>query len=61
LRTRFDLIGPELWAVCLLILLIIGLDLKVISPTMFAMLVVMAVVTTVATTPVLDAVNRPSR
>jgi Kef-type K+ transport system membrane component KefB len=41
-----------------LIVLNIGLDLKVISPTLFAMLVLMAVVTTFATTPVLDAVNR---
>jgi Kef-type K+ transport system membrane component KefB len=41
-----------------LIVLNIGLDLKVISPTLFAMLVLMAVVTTFATTPILDAVNR---
>ena len=41
-----------------LIVLNIGLDLKVISPTLFAMLVLMAVVTTFATTPVLDALNR---
>lgn len=41
-----------------LIVLNIGLDLGVISPTLFAMLVVMAVVTTFATTPVLDALNR---
>jgi Kef-type K+ transport system membrane component KefB len=40
-----------------LIVLNIGLDLKVISPTLFAMLVFMAVVTTFATTPVLDALN----
>ena len=32
----------------------VGLDLGVISPTLFAMLVVMALVTTFATTPVLD-------
>ena len=37
-----------------LIVLNIGLDLKVITPTLFAMLVLMAVVTTVLTTPVLD-------
>src|SRR6185369_2162592 len=37
-----------------LIVLNIGLDLKVISPTLFAMLVMMAIVTTMATTPVLD-------
>ena len=41
-----------------LIVLEIGLDLKVISPTLFAMLVLMAVVTTVATTPILDRLNR---
>jgi hypothetical protein len=34
----------------------IGLDLGVISPTLFAMLVIMALVTTFATTPLLDAV-----
>jgi Kef-type K+ transport system membrane component KefB len=37
-----------------LIVLNIGLDLGVISPTLFAMLVLMALVTTFATTPVLD-------
>jgi Kef-type K+ transport system membrane component KefB len=37
-----------------LIVLNIGLDLKVISPTLFAMLVIMALVTTLLTTPVLD-------
>jgi Kef-type K+ transport system membrane component KefB len=36
-----------------LIVLNIGLDLGVISPTMFAMMVVMALVTTMATTPIL--------
>jgi Kef-type K+ transport system membrane component KefB len=36
-----------------LVVLNIGLDLKVISPTLFAMMVVMALVTTVLTTPVL--------
>jgi Kef-type K+ transport system membrane component KefB len=37
-----------------LIVLNIGLDLGVISPTLFAMLVLMALVTTFATSPVLD-------
>jgi Kef-type K+ transport system membrane component KefB len=37
-----------------LIVLNIGLDLGVISPTLFAMLVLMAIITTVMTTPVLD-------
>ncbi|MEA2698268.1 MAG: hypothetical protein QOI66_2539, partial [Myxococcales bacterium] len=37
-----------------LIVLNIGLDLRVISPTLFAMLVIMAIVTTMATTPLLD-------
>lgn len=41
-----------------LIVLNIGLDLKVISPTVFAMLVIMALVTTFATTPILDALHR---
>jgi Kef-type K+ transport system membrane component KefB len=41
-----------------LIVLNTGLDLKVISPTLFAMLVLMAIVTTVATTPILDRLNR---
>jgi Kef-type K+ transport system membrane component KefB len=41
-----------------LIVLNIGLDLKVISPTLFAMLVIMAVATTFATTPILDALTR---
>ena len=36
-----------------LIVLSIGLDLKVISPTLFAMMVLMALVTTMATTPVM--------
>jgi Kef-type K+ transport system membrane component KefB len=36
-----------------LIVLNIGLDLKVISPTLFAMMVLMALATTMATTPVL--------
>jgi Kef-type K+ transport system membrane component KefB len=40
-----------------LIVLNIGLDMKVLSPTLFAMLVLMAIVTTVATTPILDALR----
>jgi Kef-type K+ transport system membrane component KefB len=36
-----------------LIVLNIGLEMKVISPTLFAMMVLMALVTTIATTPVL--------
>lgn len=36
-----------------LIVLNIGLDLQIISPTVFAMMVLMALVTTIATTPVL--------
>jgi Kef-type K+ transport system membrane component KefB len=37
-----------------LIVLNIGLDLGIISPTLFAMMVLMALVTTIATTPVLQ-------
>lgn len=40
-----------------LIVLNVGLDLGVISPTLFSMLVLMAVVTTLATTPILHAVT----
>jgi Kef-type K+ transport system membrane component KefB len=40
-----------------LIVLNIGLDFGVISPTLFAMMVVMALVTTVATTPILRMIN----
>ena len=36
-----------------LIVLNVGLDLGVISPTVFAMFVIMALVTTLSTTPVL--------
>ena len=36
-----------------LVVLNIGLDLEVISPTLFSMMVVMALVTTIATSPVL--------
>jgi Kef-type K+ transport system membrane component KefB len=39
-----------------LIVLNLGLDMGVLSPTLFAMLVLMALVTTFATTPVLNAV-----
>jgi Kef-type K+ transport system membrane component KefB len=40
-----------------LIVLNVGLDLGVLSPTLFAMFVLMAVVTTLATTPVLQALS----
>ncbi len=40
-----------------LIVLNIGLDLGVLSPTLFAMLVLMAVVTTLATTPLVDRLS----
>jgi hypothetical protein len=40
-----------------LIVLNIGLDLRVISPRLFAMMVFMAVVTTVSTTPILQAIS----
>lgn len=39
-----------------LIVLNVGLDLGVISPTLFAMMVIMAIVTTVATSPILRAI-----
>jgi Kef-type K+ transport system membrane component KefB len=41
-----------------LIVLNIGLDLGIISPTLFAMLVIMALVTTLATAPLLQLVQR---
>lgn len=41
-----------------LIVLHIGLELKVISPLLFAMLVIMALVTTFATTPILHLLTR---
>jgi Kef-type K+ transport system membrane component KefB len=44
-----------------LVILNIGLDLGVISPALFAMLVMMAIVTTLATTPALAAVYPPER
>jgi Kef-type K+ transport system membrane component KefB len=40
-----------------LIVLNVGLDLKVISPTLFAMLVIMALVTTLATAPLLHVLT----
>ncbi|MBC7851897.1 MAG: cation:proton antiporter [Pirellulaceae bacterium] len=40
-----------------LIVLNIGLELKIISPTVFAMMVVMAIVTTLATTPILQLIG----
>jgi Kef-type K+ transport system membrane component KefB len=40
-----------------LIALNVGLDLGLISPTLFTMLVLMAVVTTVGTTPILKLVS----
>ncbi len=36
----------------------VGLDLKVLSPELFALLVLMAVITTVATTPLLRPLAR---
>ncbi len=41
-----------------LIVLNIGLEMNVISPTLFAMLVIMALVTTFATTPILALITR---
>jgi Kef-type K+ transport system membrane component KefB len=41
-----------------LIVLNIGLEMKVISPALFAMLVIMALVTTFATTPILRLITR---
>jgi Kef-type K+ transport system membrane component KefB len=41
-----------------LIVLNVGLDLGVLSPTLFATLVIMAIVTTAATTPVLQTLTR---
>lgn len=43
-----------------LFVLNIGLDLHIISPTVFAMMVIMAVVTTMATTPIFQLINRGS-
>src|SRR5437867_7493853 len=44
-----------------LVILNIGLDLGVLSPALFAMLVVMAIVTTLATTPALAAIYPADR
>ena len=44
-----------------LIVLNVGLDFGVISPTLFAMLVIMALVTTFATSPILDWIVRRRR
>lgn len=41
-----------------LIVLNLGLDLHILSPTLFAMLVIMAIVTTFATTPILHWITR---
>jgi hypothetical protein len=41
-----------------LIVLNVGLELGVVSRTLFTLLVIMAVVTTIATTPVLDRLRR---
>jgi Kef-type K+ transport system membrane component KefB len=43
-----------------LIVLNIGLDLGVISPTLFAMMVLMALITTIATTPILHLLVPPA-
>jgi Kef-type K+ transport system membrane component KefB len=44
-----------------LVVLNIGLELGVISPTLFAMMVIMALATTLATTPILHWLNEPAR
>ena len=44
-----------------LVVLNIGFDLKVLSPTLFTMLVLMAVITTLATTPILQLLTREER
>ncbi len=41
-----------------LIVLNIGLDLKIISPKLFAMMVIMALATTLATTPLLQLLGK---
>ena len=41
-----------------LIVLNVGLDMGVLSPTLFTMFVLMAVVTTFATTPIFAAITR---
>jgi Kef-type K+ transport system membrane component KefB len=42
-----------------LVVLNIGLDLGVISPTLFAIMVVMALLTTLATTPLVRRLSEP--
>lgn len=44
-----------------LVILNVGLDIGVLSPTLFAMMVVMALVTTALTTPLLDALEHHRR
>jgi Kef-type K+ transport system membrane component KefB len=44
-----------------LIVLNVGLDLGILSPELFAMLVIMALVTTFATTPILHALRLDER
>jgi Kef-type K+ transport system membrane component KefB len=44
-----------------LIVLNVGLDLGVLSPALFAMFVLMALVTTLATTPILELLGREAR
>jgi Kef-type K+ transport system membrane component KefB len=44
-----------------LIVLNIGLDLGVLSPTLFSMLVIMALVTTMMTSPLLSLLNKPAK
>lgn len=44
-----------------LVVLNIGLDLGIISPTLFAIMVVMALVTTLATTPLVERLSRAHR
>ncbi|HEU4722178.1 MAG TPA: cation:proton antiporter [Gemmatimonadaceae bacterium] len=43
-----------------LVILNVGLDIGVLSPPLFAMMVVMALVTTALTTPLLDRLQRPT-
>jgi len=42
-----------------LVILNIGLDLKVISPALFSMMVMMALITTIMTTPLLKSMRLP--
>ncbi len=44
-----------------LVILNVGLDIGVLSPTLFVMMVVMALVTTALTTPLLDLLMRGRR